>query len=122
MKPKGGITLIIAVGGDKNPSHGNSIKSKKDTKMITVPVDALASDMEGGEAVMPSAGDSVVLDNVEANVADVAEGVAHLELVSVNGAPVEYGAPKEAAPADDMELMEEELLEAAKAEDEEAGY
>lgn len=122
MKPKGGITLIIAVGGDKSPSHGNSVKKQKNIKMITVPIDALASPDEAGEAVAPSPGDSVVLDNVEANVSDVVDGAAHLELVSVNGAPVEYGAPAPEESPEDMAMMEEELLEAAKAEDAEAGY
>jgi len=43
MKPKGGLTLIIAVGGGNAPSHGHSDKQDKGGKMIRLPLDALIS-------------------------------------------------------------------------------
>ena len=123
MKPKGGVTLIITVGGAENPSHGHSIKSKKGKKtMIKIPLDALASDTEDGVVVEPVAGDAVMLDAVEGVVSDVVDGVAHVEISSVNGVPVEYGdAPAEEIAEEDMDVMGDELLAAAAIQDEEMG-
>jgi len=45
MKPKGGLTLIIAVGGGNAPSHGHSDKQDKGGKMIRLPLDALVSEL-----------------------------------------------------------------------------
>jgi hypothetical protein len=51
MKPKGGVTLIIAVGGGKPPHHGRSNKDKEEgCEMIKIPLAALAADSEEGEA------------------------------------------------------------------------
>lgn len=122
MKPKGGVTLIITVGGAENPSHGHSIKSKKGETMIKIPLDALASDTEDGVVVEPVAGDAVMLDAVEGVVSDVVDGVAHVEISSVNGVPIEYGdAPAEEIAEEDMDVMGDELLAAAAVQDEEMG-
>ena len=124
MKPKGGVTLIITVGGAENPSHGHSVKSKKGNKMIKVPIDALASDTEEGVVVEPVAGDEITLDAVGGVVGDVVDGVAHVEISSVNGVPVEYGdlpAEEDELADAEMDVMGDELLAAAAVQDEEMG-
>ena len=124
MKPKGGVTLIITVGGAENPSHGHSVKSKKGNKMIKVPIDALASDTEEGVVVEPVAGDEITLDAVGGVVSDVVDGVADVESSSVSGVPVEYGdlpAEEDELADAEMDVMGDELLAAAAAQDEEMG-
>ena len=92
MKPKGGVTLIIAVGGGKPPSHGHSDKGKKEgCEMIKLPMDALVSADEAGEGVSPEVGDAIVLEAVEGEVTAINDdGTAHVELVSTGGVPIEY--------------------------------
>ena len=68
MKPKGGVTLIIAVGGGKPPHHGHSNRKKKGCEMIKIPMEALVSDDEAGEGVSPEVGDMVGLSSVEGEV------------------------------------------------------
>ena len=59
MKPKGGLTLIISVGGGKPPLHGRSNKDKKGKgcEMIKLPMEALVSEDEVGAGVTPEVGD-----------------------------------------------------------------
>ena len=127
MKPKGGVTLIIAVGGGKPPSHGHSDKHKKGCEMIRLPLDALVSELEDGAEVSPEVGDVVVLETVEGEVVAVNEdGTAHVELTTAGGEAIEYveeaaEIDAEAAEADEMAGMEEELMAAAAAQDEEMG-
>ena len=128
MKPEGGMTLIIAVGGGKPPHHGNSDKhNKKGCEMIRLSMDSLVADLEDGEEVAPEVGDTVVLETVEGEVVGINDdGTAHVELMTAGGEPIEYVEAEaefdeEAAEAGEMDAMGEELLAAASAEDEERG-
>ena len=127
MKPKGGLTLIIAVGGGKPPRHGNSDVKEKGCEMIRLPLDALVADLEDGAEVAPEVGDVVVLETVEGEVVAVNEdGTAHVELTTAGGEAIEYveeaaEIDEEAAETDEMDAMGEELMAAAAAQDEEMG-
>ena len=127
MKPKGGVTLIITVGGGKPPSRGHSDKHKEGCEMIRLPLDALVSELEDGAEVLPEVGDVVVLETVEGEVVGINEdGTAHVELTTAGGQPIEYvEAEAEVDEADveagEMAGMEEELMAAAAAQDEEMG-
>jgi len=125
-KPKG-MTIIIAVGGGKPPSHGRSNKNKKGSEMIKIPMEALVSDDEMGEGISPEVGDMVSLDSVEGSVAEINDdGTAHIELMSAGGVPIEYadkGSKEE--PVDEEKALEDEgaeLLAAAEKEDEMMGF
>jgi len=128
MKPKGGVTLIIAVGGGKPPHHGHSDKDKKEgCEMIKIPMEALVSDDEAGAGISPEVGDTVSLDAVEGDVTAINDdGTVHVELMSAGGVPIEYvehvseGAVEEEV--DDFAEEEAELLAAAAEEDEKRGY
>ena len=129
MQPKGGVTLIIALGGGKPPpkSHVNH----KGCDMIKIPIDSLITDSEEGGDVAPEIGDVVILETVEGEVISVNEdGSAHVELTSAGGEPIEYVEGEVAledaeaevdAEVDDMAGMEEQLIAAAAAQDEEQG-
>ena len=127
MKPKGGVTLIITVGGGKPPSRGHSNKHKEGCEMIRLPLDALVSELEDGAEVAPEVGDVVVLETVEGEVVGINEdGTAHVALTTAGGQPIEYvEAEAEMDEADveagEMAGMEEELMAAAAAQDEEMG-
>jgi hypothetical protein len=132
MQPKGGVTLIITVGGGNPPSRSSSVNSKKEgNEMIKVPMEALVSETEGGEGLAPAIGDSVVLDSVEGEVVAVNEdGTAHVQIKTAGGVPVEYvedvieevPLDADALDAEEAALDAEgdELLAAAEAVDEEA--
>ena len=127
MKPKGGVTLIITVGGGNAPSRGHSDKHKEGCEMIRLPLDALVAGTEDGAGVAPEVGDAIVLETVEGEVVAINEdGTAHVELTSAGGQPIEYVAEEaaldeEAVEADEMAGMEEELMAAAATQDEEMG-
>ena len=127
MKPKGGVTLIISVGGGKPPHHGDSDKQDKGCEMIKLPLDALVSELEDGTEAAPEVGDVVVLETVEGEVVGINEdGTAHVELTTAGGLPIEYveeeaALDEEAVEMDEMAGMEEELMAAAVAQDEEMG-
>ena len=127
MKPKGGVTLIITVGGGKPPSRGHSDKHKEGCEMIRLPLDALVADLEDGAEVAPEVGDVVVLETVEGEVVGINEdGTAHVELTTAGGLPIEYveeaiAVDEEAVEMDEMAGMEDELMAAAAAQDEEMG-
>ena len=87
--------------------------------MIRIPLEALTSQSEEGEAVNPEVGDSVALQSVEGKVTGIEGDTAHVEVQTVNGAPVEYGEAEDAKP--EAKGDEEEMLRAmAEAEDEKA--
>jgi len=127
MKPKGGLTLIISVGGGKPPHHGHSDKQDKGCEMIKLPLDALVSELEDGTEAAPEVGDVVVLQTVEGEVVGINEdGTAHVELTTAGGMPIEYVAEEAALDEEAVEMgemagMEEELMAAAAAQDEEMG-
>ena len=134
MQPKGGVTLIITVGGGHPPSRSSSVDSKKEgNEMIKVPMEALVSETEGGEGLTPAIGDSVVLDSVEGEVVAINEdGTAHVQIKTAGGVPVEYvedvieEVPLDADALDAeeaaLDLEGDELLAAAEVADEEALY
>ena len=128
MKPKGGVTLIIAVGGGKPPSHGHSDKGKKEgCEMIKLPMEALVSADEAGAGVSPEVGDAIVLEAVEGEVTAINDdGTAHVELVSAGGVPIEYveHVSEEVAEeeVDVADVEGAELLAAAGEADEKMGY
>jgi len=124
--PKG-MTIIIAVGGGKPPSHGRSNKKEEGCEMIKLPLEALVSEDEAGAGVTPEVGDAVSLEAVEGNVAAINDdGTVHVELVSAGGVPIEYveHVSEEESVEEDLALDEEEagLLAAAEEEDEAMGY
>ena len=127
MKPKGGVTLIITVGGGKPPSRGHSDKHKEGCEMIRLPLDALVSELEDGSEAAPEVGDVVVLETVEGEVVGINEdGTAHVELTTAGGQPIEYveaeaEMDEAAVEAGEMAGMEEELMAAAAVQDEEMG-
>jgi len=122
MKPKGGVTLIIAVGGGKPPHHGHSNKDEEGCEMIKIPLAALAADSEEGEGVSPEVGDAVVLDSVEGELVNVDGDSAHIELKTANGQPIEYVAQEAMAEGEDIEVEEDMLRAMAEEEDEKKGY
>ena len=99
--------------------------------MIKIPIDSLITDSEEGGDVAPEIGDVVILETVEGEVISVNEdGSAHVELTSAGGEPIEYVEGEVAledaeaevdAEVDDMAGMEEQLIAAAAAQDEEQG-
>jgi len=95
--------------------------------MIKLPLDALVSELEDGSEAAPEVGDVVVLETVEGEVVGINEdGTAHVELTTAGGQPIEYveaeaELDEEAAEMDEMAGMEEELMAAAAAQDEEMG-
>ena len=120
MKPKGGVTLIIAVGGGKPPHHGRSGKDKEEgCEMIKIPLAALAADSEEGEGVSPEVGDAVVLDSVEGELVNVDGDAAHIELKTANGAPIEYVEHEAKVEEEDLAAEEDMLRAMAEAADEE---
>ena len=58
--------------------------------MISIPVEALSTDMEDGQQAMPEVGDEVVLDDVRGVLKKLQNGEAYVEIRSVNGMPAEY--------------------------------
>jgi len=119
MHPKGGVTLMITVGGGEPPSHGHSDSKKEGCEMIRLPIDALVAEGEGGDTVAPEVGDSVVMNDVGGEITAINEdGTAHVEISSAGGVPVEY-VGSEAEKVDESEDIEgAELLAAAEEEDE----
>lgn len=58
--------------------------------MISIPVEALATDSEDGKDVMPEVGDEVTLNEVKGILKKLDNGEAYVEIKSVNGMPAEY--------------------------------
>ena len=58
--------------------------------MISIPVEALSTDMEDGQQAMPEVGDEVVLDDVRGILKKLDNGEAYIEIRSVSGMPAEY--------------------------------
>jgi hypothetical protein len=78
--------------------------------MISIPVEALSTDMEDGQQAMPEVGDEVVLDDVRGVLKKLDNGEAYVEIRSVNGMPAEYENKDEKEPMDEkgMRKMVEE--------------
>ncbi len=65
--------------------------------MISIPVEALSTDMEDGQQATPEVGDEVVLDEVRGILKKLENGEAYVEIKSVNGMPAEYESKKDKA-------------------------
>jgi len=75
--------------------------------MISIPLEALATDSEDGKNVMPEVGDEVSLSNVMGVLKKLDNGEAYVELKSVNGMPVEYEEKGEDSEMEDGQPMDE---------------
>ena len=91
--------MVIAVGPRGNHRNGGSPSSHSacgcdeadnNAPMISIPVEALSTDMEDGQQAMPEIGDEVVLDDVRGVLKKLDGGEAYIEIRSVNGMPAEY--------------------------------
>lgn len=74
--------------------------------MISIPVEALSTDMEDGQQAMPEVGDEVVLDDVRGVLKKLDNGEAYVEIRSVNGMPAEYESKGEKKPMDEKGMRE----------------
>ncbi|NBS69084.1 hypothetical protein EBT31_09240 [bacterium] len=99
MRPKTATIMVIAVGPRGNHRNGGSPSSHSacgcdeadnNAPMISIPVEALSTDMEDGQQAMPEIGDEVVLDDVRGVLKKLDGGEAYIEIRSVNGMPAEY--------------------------------
>jgi hypothetical protein len=105
MKPKTATIMVIAVGpkghhreiGGAPSSHSacGCEDEADNAPMISIPVEALSTDMEDGEQAMPEVGDEVVLDDVRGVLKKLDNGEAYIEIRSVNGMPAEYESKEE---------------------------
>ena len=117
--------VIIGGGGASGltPSikHG-SIKKKKGFSMISIPLSALGSSDETGEAIAPSVGESISLTNVEGTVKSIKGDVAHVEINTVNGEPAEYVDMAKGEGVGEGNPDRDAMLDMAMESDEEEGY
>ena len=100
MKPKTATIMVIAVGpkghhraiGGAPSSHSacGCEEADNNAPMISIPIEALSTDMEDGEQAMPEVGDEVLLDDVRGVLKKLDNGEAYVEIRSVNGMPAEY--------------------------------
>jgi hypothetical protein len=115
MKPKTATIMVIAVGPKGHhraiggaPSHSacGCEDADNNAPMISIPIEALSTDMEDGQKAMPEVGDEVLLDDVRGVLKKLDNGEAYVEIRSVNGMPAEY------------EKTGEDAMEAGKSMDE----
>jgi len=78
--------------------------------MISIPVEALSTDMEDGQQAMPEVGDEVVLDDVRGVLKKLENGEAYVEIRSVNGMPAEYEKTGEDAMEASKKPMDKESM------------
>ena len=99
MKPKTATIMVIAVspkghhraiGGAPSHSACGCEEADNNAPMISIPIEALSTDMEDGEQAMPEVGDEVLLDDVRGVLKKLDNGEAYIEIRSVNGMPAEY--------------------------------
>jgi hypothetical protein len=79
-----------AIGGAPSHSACGCEEADNNAPMISIPIEALSTDMEDGEQAMPEVGDEVVLDDVRGVLKKLDNGEAYIEIRSVNGMPAEY--------------------------------
>ena len=118
MKPKTATIMVIAVspkghhreiGGGPSSSYHSACGCEDEADnapMISIPVEALSTDMEDGQKATPEVGDEVLLDDVRGVLKKLQGGEAYVEIKSVNGMPAEY------------EQTNEDAMEAGKTMDE----
>lgn len=107
MKPKTATIMVIAVGPKGNhreiggsPSSHSACgceEADNNAPMISIPVEALSTDMEDGQKAMPEVGDEVLLDDVRGVLKKLENGEAYVEIRSVNGMPAEYESKEDKA-------------------------
>lgn len=102
MKPKTATIMVIAVsprghhreiGGGPSSSYHSACGCEDEADnapMISIPIEALSTDMEDGQKAMPEIGDEVLLDDVRGVLKKLDNGEAYVEIRSVNGMPAEY--------------------------------
>jgi len=99
MRPKTATIMVIAVGPKGHhraiggaPSHSacGCEEADNNAPMISIPVEALSTDMEDGQQATPEVGDEVLLDDVRGILKKLQNGEAYVEIKSVNGMPAEY--------------------------------
>ena len=95
-----------AIGGAPSHSACGCEEADNNAPMISIPVEALSTDMEDGQQAMPEVGDEVVLDDVRGVLKKLDNGEAYVEIRSVNGMPAEYENKSEKA-MDSKEPMDE---------------
>ncbi len=88
-----------AIGGAPSHSACGCEEADNNAPMISIPVEALSTDMEDGQQAMPEVGDEVVLDDVRGVLKKLDNGEAYVEIRSVNGMPAEYESKKDKAMA-----------------------
>ena len=88
-----------AIGGAPSHSACGCDEADNNAPMISIPVEALSTDMEDGQQAMPEVGDEVVLDDVRGVLKKLDNGEAYVEIRSVNGMPAEYENKSEKAMA-----------------------
>jgi hypothetical protein len=106
MRPQTATITVIAVspkghhraiGGAPSHSACGCEEADNNAPMISIPVEALSTDMEDGQQAMPEVGDEVVLDEVRGILKKLENGEAYVEIKSVNGMPAEYESKKDNA-------------------------
>ena len=86
-----------AIGGAPSHSACGCDEADNNAPMISIPVEALSTDMEDGQQATPEVGDEVVLDEVRGILKKLDNGEAYVEIKSVNGMPAEYESKKDKA-------------------------
>jgi len=89
--------------------------------MISIPVEALSTDMEDGQQAMPEVGDEVLLDDVRGVLKKLENGEAYVEIRSVNGMPAEYENKSEKAMASKEPMDEKGMRDMVEEYDSEMG-
>ena len=79
-----------AIGGAPSHSACGCEEADNNAPMISIPVEALSTDMEDGQQAAPEVGDEVLLDDVRGILKKLKNGEAYVEIKSVNGMPAEY--------------------------------
>ena len=89
MKPKTATIMVIAVGPKGNhrgiggsPSSHSACGCEDEADnapMISIPVEALSTDMEDGQKAMPEVGDEVTLDEVRGVLKKLENGTRALD-------------------------------------------
>ena len=96
-----------AIGGAPSHSACGCEEADNNAPMISIPVEALSTDMEDGQQATPEVGDEVLLDDVRGILKKLQNGEAYVEIKSVNGMPAEYEKTGEDAMEASKQPMDE---------------
>lgn len=97
-------------GASQNESACDSGSEYDNPPMISVPLKVLATDTENGKAETPEEGDEVDIPNVRGRVWKVEGEEAYVEILSVDGEPVEYEQKQNEVPGEKEPMDEGERL------------